>query len=449
MALPFDRIDGGRDRMAHFPSFLRIPIEIPVEQHAAGVPSMWMEVLLGVQLLAIKFNHDPTGSTHEALNLRRNATEFVNVPEWERGVSVNPEDSPAAYAVRQVRGHVVTIQAKFRRRGTLPQPLEIRALDATIDRPGAGGCVSFVRRVLRSLFRSLFGGVLGEAAARTVAFGVSGESAFESFDLRYTRLDWMPVGVHTVTWRWQYRTSPGDRWVDFDLTRHRVYVLVDTPADPWQQAPYTPTNTQLPWSEVLDHACDWAWGAHDETEAACGVTRGVFALGPVVVTYDCPGGGGTHYALGGFNCTAFVERLRGGPGNGYYVNCTDCATFVATFANTLGCDLWQSRMGYGFGLNPLLAIGSGTWQPACGWSGFSYHEVAWTGACDVNDHVFDACLEVDADADPTSLPHTPLLPCDMRFGNAGDGDYRDRLATPAGSPACDVQPSTRQRRIIF
>ena len=33
---------------------------------------------------------------------------------------------------------------------------------------------------------------------------------------------------------------------------------------------------------------------------------------------DCPGGGSSHYSFGAFDCTAFLERLRGGPGNGYY-----------------------------------------------------------------------------------------------------------------------------------
>src|SRR5439155_18829125 len=84
----------------------------------------------------------------------------------------------------------------------------------------------------------------------------------------------------------------------------------------------------------------------------------------------------------------------GGPGLGKYVNCSDCATIVSTFANAVGCDLWQSRMGYGFGLNPLLAIGFNVWQTACGWGSFSYHEVAWKDGCTANDPVWDACLQV-------------------------------------------------------
>jgi hypothetical protein len=48
---------------------------------------------------AITFNHDPGAATHDALNIRRNASQTVHVPEWRRFISVNPEDSPAVYAV--------------------------------------------------------------------------------------------------------------------------------------------------------------------------------------------------------------------------------------------------------------------------------------------------------------------------------------------------------------
>jgi len=44
-------------------------------------------------------------------------------------------------------------------------------------------------------------------------------------------------------------------------------------------------------------------------------------------------------------------------GLGEKVNCTDSANTVSTLANLLGCDLWQSRMGWSFDLNPLIAIG--------------------------------------------------------------------------------------------
>jgi hypothetical protein len=257
------------------------------------------------------------------------------------------------------------------------------------------------------------------------------------------------VGIHDQTWHWEYRLGPHHAWHHFDTTRHRIYTVLAVPHAPWQQAPFNAANTQLPWTDVLDFACRWADGATSPDMAAALVTQAVYALGPAIVTYDCPGGGSSHYSAGDFDCTAFVERLRGGIGNGSYVNCSDCATIVASFANAIGCDLWQSRMGWGFALNQLLAIGSNVWQTACGWPGFSYHEVAWEANCTANDDVFDACLRVDGDSDPVAPPRVPLLPQDLRFGNPGDLLYRDRLATPAGRANCNPQPATRQRRFVI
>jgi len=400
-----------------------------------------MDILLD----AIKLNHDPATAHDNALNIRRNATEFIDVPEWRRGVSVNPEDSPAAYSRQETAGSTLTIQARFEWLGPAAETVEVRALDGHLDPPGPLGCIGILARVFRALFRRVFGNVLGEVKATSVSFSGPGLGAYVSFELLHTQLQSAGVGVRTVNWRWQYR-SGGGPWVDFDTSLHRIYVLLETPTAPWQQAPYGPGNVQLPWTDVLDRACRWAEGAVDRDTAAGQVTHGVYDLGHTSVTYDCPNGGAPFYSYPNFDCTAFLERVAGGPGNGQYVNCSDCATIVSTFSNALGCDLSQSWMGLDFDLNPILAIGSGTWETACQWGGFWFHEVAWKGACTESDQIFDACLQVDADADPTSAPHTPLQPVNMVFGTAGSGDYRDRLS-PAGN--CDPMPWYQNRRPVF
>lgn len=401
---------------------------------------------MSVRLEAIKLNHDSSSATHDALNIREDATTFVDVPEWVRGSSTAPEDAPAAYAIEESRGNTLTIQAKFRNLSEEPREVEIRAVDPTIQPPGPSGCAGLLIRLLRRVLRGLFGNVLGEVKARTVRLPASGTTGFETFELKDPRLWSAGVGVRTTTWRWQYRPSSGGSWTDFETTRHRIYSLLDVPTDPWNQSPHQASNRRLPWTDVLDRSCVWAFLATDRTEAATRVTEAVYDLGPARVEYDCPGGGAPHYSSGGtFDCTAFLDRLDGGTGNGQYVNCSDCATFVSTFANALGCDLWQSKMGWSFDLNPLLAIGSSTWQTACGWGGFNFHEVAWEGGCTASEAIYDACLQVDGDADPTSSPHTPLLPTNMTFGAAGQ-DYRSRLATPADQADCDPLPGTRARR---
>jgi hypothetical protein len=412
---------------------------------------------MSVSLEAIKFNHNTGSATADALNIRRNATQTVTVPEWRQGVSVNPEDSPAAYSIADTTGHTITIQANFRRLDPALGSVEIRAVDPVVDPPGPGGCMGWLWTLIQALVRAIAGNVLGDVKARQVSFGAGGETGFQTFELQNLRLWTVGVGVRTTTWTWQYRVAGGP-WTDIATTTHRIYSVLHVPTAPWQQAPYNAgANTQLPWTEVLDHACQWAVLATDRDAAAGRVTQRVNGLGPSIITYDCPTGGSTKYAIGAFNLTAFLERLTGGPGLGEFVNCTDCATITSTFANAIGCDLWQSRM-YGamsFGLNPMLGIGSGIWEPCCLshpsgiWSGsFSYHEVAWKGACGVDDEVFDACLKVDGDPNPTAAPHTALLPVNMRFGNPGDGDYRDRLATPAGRPNCNPQPASRVRRSV-
>jgi hypothetical protein len=78
--------------------------------------------------------------------------------------------------------------------------------------------------------------------------------------------------------------------------------------------------------------------------------------------------------------------------------------------------------------------------------------VAWAGACTEADRVFDGCLKVDGDADPTTAPHTSLLPVNMVFGDCITMDYRLRLCppTPTGCARCQPQPATaRQRRSII
>lgn len=368
-----------------------------------------------IEIEAIKFNHDHNAATHDGLNLRQNAAQFLVVPEWRRLVCVNPEDSRVAYAVAPTKGKPVTIKVSLKSSDPSTAFIEVRVKDQVKARP-----VNFI----------------------------NGATGFVTFELHNPLVAGGKVGLWDLEWHWEHRPGPQHAWHHFATTRHRIYVVLDLPTDPWEQGPYNAANTQLPWTDVLDYACRWAQGATSKDMAAALVTQSVYALGPSVVTYDCPGGGSSHYSAGNFDCSAFLDRLRGGTGNGIYVNCSDCATIVSTFANALGCNLWQSRMGWGFDLNAMLGIGSSVWQPACGWTSFNYHEVAWEGNCLAGDDVYDACLQVDGDSDPTSAPHTPLLPQDLTFGNPGDLLYRDRLATVAGRPNCNPQPGTRQRRKV-
>ena len=399
---------------------------------------------MSVQLESIQFNHDSNSASHDGLNLRRNATQTITLPEWRRGASINPEDAPVAYSIADTQGNTITIKAQFRRINSNIESLEIRAIDPTVTPPGSG-CMAVIQSIFSALARAISGNVIGEVKAKTVRFQANGLSPITTFELQNVTLWQTGVGVRTTEWQWQYRLNSGAAWTNFDKSEHRVYSVLNTPTGPWQQTPFNLGNTQILWTDVLDHACRWALLTQTSVQAASRITQSVYNLGPSIIEYDCPHGGASHYTSSGqFNCTAFLDRITGGLGNGQYVNCTDCGTFVSVFSNAVGVDLWSSRMGYNFDLYPIKAIGSAIWQTACGWPGFSYHEVAWEGACTNADKIYDACLMVDSDGNPATPPHTGLLPTDIVFTT-----YRDMLVPAADHADCTAKPSTRIRRPVF
>jgi len=95
----------GRRGLADRASTKRDAAEVSLGRHHSGAvigkPLEGEREMIAIE--AIKFNHNPGSATHDAFNIRRNATQVVRVPEWRRFISVNPEDSPAAYAVRPRR----------------------------------------------------------------------------------------------------------------------------------------------------------------------------------------------------------------------------------------------------------------------------------------------------------------------------------------------------------
>lgn len=93
------------------------------------------------------------------------------------------------------------------------------------------------------------------------------------------------------------------------VTRHRIYTVLDVPTAPWTHTPFNPTNTQLPWAAALDRACDWVRGATAKDQAAKLITESIYALGPAVVQYDCPGGGASHV---NFDCIASSTACAAG-----------------------------------------------------------------------------------------------------------------------------------------
>ncbi len=368
------------------------------------------------EISAVRFNFHSAAITNDALNIRRNYSTTAPLPEWKKGTSSTYSDSPVAYAIKETHGNTLCIRASFK-----------------------------VNNISVAYIRAVGGGRMGTVKERAVSFNSSGYSGYETFELQNTTFHSHGVNAYNIRWRWQWRLKPTDTWKDLEYTHHRIYIILQAPTLPWKQ---TWGSTSLPWADGLEVSCSWAKGATNQDTAATLIAKKYNECG--VVAYDTTSGA-TFYGWGSYNLTEMIERLNGGIGLGGLVNCTDSANTVSTFSNLIGCDLWQCRMSSFFQLNPMIAIGHNTW--AIPFSGsFSYHEVAWKGACTEHTNVFDGCLKVDGDADPTSAPHTPLLPVNMLFGNCTTMNYRLRLCppTPNGCTRCIPRPTTtRQRRPII
>lgn len=357
-----------------------------------------------VDLSAIQFDYASKAGVNDALAIRRNATTQVPDVQWRKGMT-KAEDSQAAYAISRVQGKPVTMRAGFLSSG-----------NATSVQVKADG-----------------GGVLGAIDPFTVNFkNGKSDPQYVEVNLNHHQLASGGIQRQDVEWSWSY-LPPGGSWTPMATTSHRIYALLDAPTGPWQQAPATGENTQLPWTDVLDYACEWAKGKTTATDAASSITAKVNES--IKLKYEVVDGKGAYTMRDGrtlerlFDCTRFIDFLKTGKGNGAVVNCSDCAAMVTTFANSVGCNLFASRMGPtsepGFKCNMIQAIGYTNWAyplPKIG-GRFGYHEVAWSGPGTSNykEPVFDACLKVDGGnnpwdwTNPSSPSHSAMLPANVKF----------------------------------
>jgi hypothetical protein len=391
---------------------------------------------MSLRLEAILFNHNLSSATVDAFNVRKNEHDALQLPEWRHGVSTNPKDSPAAYVRSETQGNTLTIKVYFSFDGG--DDREIRARDANLHREALNGPDLSQQEV--ELFEKLKinseGNVLGEVKARTLTLN-PGATADQSFDLESVRLWIVGVGIHDIVWRWQYRVVGTEDWIDFAITTHRIYTVLNLPTRPWLQ---DTDETQFPWVEALEYACEWAGGAQDTDAAAELITIRLNELGQQKLI--CYGDGSGFYTdVDAFDCNSFLAVLQGKLGKGNSVNCDDCAAIVSTFANLVGCNLVQMcirSINADFALKPHKRIGlQGIFENTA----FFHHMVAAEG-CGEDVEVFDACLQI---TDPTG-PSIFALPVNLALSD-GKGSYLFRLVVDADQPVTHPHPDCKRRRL--
>ena len=379
--------------------------------------------VLDVSVRGIRFNHDPADCTVDAVSIRRNHSGAYDATggEWSPDGARN---DPVCY----VGGVRPSVKVRF---GVRPAALE--GLAVSMYAVGAGR--------------------LGNLEPRMVAFS-GGESDWVDFPISR----WIPPQVDSFAQRWSWRAGRVEwngrsGWSDFLCATtgpHRVYTVLAEPVAPWP--PNGKDDDQNPWADALEWSCRVARKAETQHEAASRITRAIYESKRF--RYEVKEGESKYTENDTVLLTHFLGRLKGRYGKGVYVNCTDCASFVVSFSNLLGCELYSSIMGdEGFLTNPYSAIGCSPWTPPrWGWA-FGYHEVAWTGECMEGDLIYDACLSVNGDGDPSSPPRRELLPLGMLFDDGSSDSpyaYRESLAAPVvyGYDRCIPNPETKVRRKV-
>ncbi|HET8921856.1 MAG TPA: hypothetical protein VFN26_02550 [Candidatus Acidoferrum sp.] len=282
----------------------------------------------------IKFNYDESSLSNDAFNIRIDQLHDVPVPEWDQS-KFRPEESPAAYAIKETAGHTVYIQCRFEM-----DPASAAAT-ATVKATG--------------------GGILGAIDPITVNFvnGVShdashpGNQEYVQIPLRHRKFS--AITREDISWEWLYKCPHSHVWHPMDIrTHHRIYVVLEQPPLPWSQ-----TDAQrYPWTSALDYAIVSAntRGLSDAREAAARVVQHVNGE---PLQYDIWGGRPFYYAGGFGGGTFMIAAWLAGFINGPIVNCYDCASAVTTFSNVLGCHLtYQFHGPFGY-LDPVYPIGRG------------------------------------------------------------------------------------------
>lgn len=337
-----------------------------------------------IQLDRILFDHASGAAQTDALSIRIDRA--TPAPAWNRGAA---QTSYAAYALVPTVNQQISIQADF----SFPQA------------PSGS-----VRVRARAVDQSDM--VLGNVVEAPIP-PQGGQVAFNLADVQM----WdRGTGRYDVSWQWQFQIGGAGPWIDFVRTDHVVFVTLDVPGAPWTQG--SSHRRLWPWVRVLTWACAWGAGVKLTSTGLAGAAKkvarqleaGLYEQGlrqsvPLEYLIDT-----TDYTEdfpdSVFFLTAFLDLLDGNPepGKTAQVNCSDCASALATFANALGCDVQQKWISHKDGntlrTNRVVLIGESGTGPETHW--FSHHEfVARQRASDNALLIHDACLKVDADEDPT------------------------------------------------
>ena len=339
-----------------------------------------------ITLESITFNHDLTRCDTSALNLRKNDTEVVGIPEWRDNGKVN---NPIAYAIKQLED--VQIKAKFRMSYNHPTYITIRAKACT-------------------------GNPLGDLPETTAYFeyGKSKELSFKiSLDIGDLTIGCIP----SLQWDWEYCAAEANQWKKICITTHKVFFLNDIPTDPWSQNILN--EKDWPWSDFLDISSGWLpkEGVKQSECMASVFTEGINKKSGLKYNGS---GNFTHINCSNNLCHFYMSHfIKANKMSDKYVEveCSDCAILLQICTT-----LWKNE-----NLQTVVFLRTNRKEiQTCylypigfdktNWNTekWSYHVITTCGARNPDDSnpVFDCCIHLDGSDDPWNgtKAQIPLLP---------------------------------------
>src|SRR5262245_23689390 len=132
---------------------------------------------MALALKTITFNHDLGSATTSALNIRKNKDFETALPEYDSAIPRTGREQCAAYSFATTKSQAVFVRCVVAMASGAPATVEIRA---------SGG------------------GVLGSLDAVTV--NIPG-TADVIVDLPLNHRTFSAVGIHDVTWNWEWRRA--------------------------------------------------------------------------------------------------------------------------------------------------------------------------------------------------------------------------------------------------
>lgn len=345
-----------------------------------------------IQVDEITFNHNTANYIHDAINIRASAQKAIIPPEYVRRRVVN---YPAAY----VSGTQPVIKVRFSTSIKSKYSIKIK-----------GKCVDNT-------------GILGSTNREKVTFvnGLSDEILFN-----IDKITPWDVRSGNVTWKWVAISKDGTR--SFDYTTHKIYNLLEIPAEPWEQTWLSKKN---PWADALEIASNWI-SRYSGTEVEYvsedlhivkAITKGIYLYWgktkKKVYSYDKKDGV-SHYwgrdklipslvwGYAKFNLSVVIDPST------KKLDCTDVSGVVCSLSRLMGVrDVYLKQISVSlkrFWYKPIIPIGRDNWE------GLEANtddiKETWTGhqVVTYKDEIYDGCVAVDPDNPMHITPPVTIVP---------------------------------------